>query len=123
MAVLPDCRQPQPLAPERPEFTGAFGCTTAYNLGVMIADPADLERGRELDPADAERAGLSIQRYRVGEEEPLEDVGTTSHSAWLTGSSPSTAPPASPPSPAHTSTSTSTHPPTTPSRHRRQTPP
>src|SRR3546814_14475348 len=62
MAVLPDCRQPQPLAPERPEFTGAFGCTTAYNLGVMIADPADLERGRELDPAHAERAGLSLGR-------------------------------------------------------------
>src|SRR3546814_4699040 len=48
MAVLPDCRQPQPLAPERPEFTGAFGCTTAYNLGVMIADPRSEERTSEL---------------------------------------------------------------------------
>src|SRR5690606_11760909 len=39
MAVLPDCSQPQPLEPALPEFAGAFGCTTAYNLGVMVADP------------------------------------------------------------------------------------
>lgn len=76
MAVLPDCSQPQPLEPALPEFEGAFGCTTAYNLGVMVADPADLERGRPLDPADAERAALSVQRYRVGEEEPLVEEET-----------------------------------------------
>src|SRR3546814_20456302 len=60
MAVLPDCRQPQPLAPERPEFTGAFGCTTAYNLGVMHTYTADPHRGRALAPAGARRAGLSL---------------------------------------------------------------
>lgn len=78
MAVLPDCSQPQPLEPDRPAFESALGCTTAYNLGTMVADPADLERGRPLEPADAERAGLSIQRYRVGEEKPLEEESSKS---------------------------------------------
>ena len=77
MAVLPDCDQPQPLAPERPDFNGTFGCSNTSNLGVMVANPADLERGRTLEPADAEAASLSIQRYRVGEPKPLveEDTG------------------------------------------------
>ena len=71
MAVLPDCNQPQPLEPDPPQFERGFGCSSAYNLGVMVADPADLEQGRPLDPADAERASLSILRYRIGEDEPL----------------------------------------------------
>jgi pilus assembly protein CpaD len=78
MAVLPDCNQPQPLEPDPPQFERGFGCSSAYNLGVMVADPADLERGRQLDPADAERASLSILRYRVGEEEPLVEEDTQS---------------------------------------------
>lgn len=78
MAILPDCTQPQPLEPARPDFTGGFGCSSAYNLGVMIADPADLERGRALDPADAERASAAVRRYRLGEEKPIkvEDTGS-----------------------------------------------
>jgi pilus biogenesis lipoprotein CpaD len=76
MAVLPDCSQPQPLEPDPPQFERGFGCSNAYNLGVMVADPADLERGRQLDPADAERASLSILRYRVGEDEPLVEEDT-----------------------------------------------
>jgi pilus assembly protein CpaD len=71
MAVLPDCDQPQPLEPDPPHFESGFGCATTNNLGVMVANPADLERGRPLDPADAEAASLSIQRYRVGEIIPL----------------------------------------------------
>ncbi|MGF1629424.1 MAG: CpaD family pilus assembly lipoprotein [Kiloniellaceae bacterium] len=71
MAVLPDCDQPQPLEPDPPSYERGFGCSNTYNLGVMIADPADLARGRPLDPADAERSSLSVLRYRIGEEEPL----------------------------------------------------
>ncbi len=78
MAILPDCDQPQPLEPEKPDFNGAFGCSTTNNLSVMVADPADLERGRVLEPADAERGALSIRRYRVGEEEPLVEQDTKS---------------------------------------------
>jgi pilus assembly protein CpaD len=78
MAILPDCNQPQPLAPDTPRFERGFGCSDAYNLGVMIADPADLARGRPLEPADAERASLSVLRYRIGEEEPIIKEGTQS---------------------------------------------
>jgi pilus biogenesis lipoprotein CpaD len=72
MAVLPDCNQPQPLEPDPPLFERGFGCSNAYNLGVMVADPADLERGRTLDPADAERASLTVTRYRL--DDPLLDI-------------------------------------------------
>src|SRR3546814_1701906 len=73
VAVLPDCNQPQPLEPNVPDQERGFGCSTADNLGVMVADPADLARGRPVDAADAETAALSGQRYRIGEEEPLAD--------------------------------------------------
>ncbi len=80
MAVLPDCDQRQPLEPDPPVFESGFGCANTYNLGVMIADPADLERGRTLDPADGERASLSIMRYRLDEAdtEKLEEEDTKS---------------------------------------------
>lgn len=69
MAVLPDCDQPQPLEPDPPSFNRGYGCSTAYNLGVMVADPADLARGRNLDPADAEKSSLSVLRYRLNEDD------------------------------------------------------
>jgi len=78
MPILPDCDQPQPLAPERPDFNATFGCSNANNLSVMVEDPADLKRGRRLEPADAEAASLSVQRYRVGEITPLEQEDTKS---------------------------------------------
>ncbi|WP_193370494.1 CpaD family pilus assembly lipoprotein [Pelagibius marinus] len=78
MAILPDCDQPQPLEPNTPDFNRGFGCSNAYNLGVMVADPADLERGRVLEPADAERHGMSVLRYRVGKDEPLQEEDTNS---------------------------------------------
>ncbi|MEQ8357711.1 MAG: CpaD family pilus assembly lipoprotein [Kiloniellaceae bacterium] len=78
MAVLPDCDQPQPLEPSTPDFVGGFGCSTTNNLGVMVANPADLERGRPTEPADGEAASLSVQRYRVGEPKPLLEEETKS---------------------------------------------
>ncbi|MBI3453043.1 MAG: hypothetical protein HY057_09525 [Rhodospirillales bacterium] len=44
-----------------------FGCASEANFGLMIADPADLVRGRDMGPADGEAAVLGIQRYRKGE--------------------------------------------------------
>ncbi|WP_299391995.1 CpaD family pilus assembly lipoprotein [Pelagibius sp.] len=72
MPILPDCDQPQPLEPDRPAFDTAFGCSNAHNLGVMVANPGDLERGRTLEPADGEFAAGSVRRYRLGEIEPLK---------------------------------------------------
>ena len=44
--------------------TSNYGCADVVNLGAMLADPGDLVRGRDMGPAEAERAGLAIQRYR-----------------------------------------------------------
>jgi pilus assembly protein CpaD len=42
------------------------GCANATNLGLMVADPADLAQGRPLGPADGEGSTAAIQRYRAG---------------------------------------------------------
>jgi pilus assembly protein CpaD len=41
-----------------------FGCASAVNLGMMVAEPADLARGRDPGPADATAAARTIDRYR-----------------------------------------------------------
>jgi pilus assembly protein CpaD len=41
-----------------------FGCATATNLGLMVANPRDLVRGRALSPADGEHQALGVERYR-----------------------------------------------------------
>ena len=46
-----------------------IGCANEIDLGLMVADPNDLVRGRSLDPADAERSALAIQRYRTRADE------------------------------------------------------
>ena len=55
-----------------------WSCATAINLGMMVADPGDLVRGREADPGDGQMLADSVYRYRKGETKPLmvDDVGT-----------------------------------------------
>lgn len=48
--------------------TSNFGCATTRNLGLMVANPRDLLRGRDLAPADAERHAWTVERYRSGVE-------------------------------------------------------
>ena len=50
-----------------------FGCATATNLGLMIANPRDLVKGRELGPADGIHQAEGIIRYRKGEQPELND--------------------------------------------------
>jgi pilus assembly protein CpaD len=50
-----------------------FGCATQTNLGLMIADPEDLVRGRKLGPASGIHAAESIVRYRTGEVIELQE--------------------------------------------------
>lgn len=54
-----------------------FGCAAATNLSLMIADPADLVRGRTLAPGDGQALSLGIQRYRVGKVRHPGAVETT----------------------------------------------
>lgn len=41
-----------------------MGCSTASTLAGMLANPKDLVEPAAMDPADAERASLAIQKYR-----------------------------------------------------------
>jgi hypothetical protein len=43
-----------------------LGCSNAMNLRSMVANPADLERGRPLEPADGERSARAVEVYRQG---------------------------------------------------------
>jgi len=52
-----------------------FGCATAYNLGLMLADPHDLVAGRPLGPSDGERAALLLRSYQVREHALDRDAG------------------------------------------------
>lgn len=52
-----------------------FGCATETNFGLMVADPSDLARGRELGPADGVHAAEGIVRYRTGNLPELETEG------------------------------------------------
>lgn len=52
-----------------------FGCATATNLGLMVADPSTLLRGRDPGPADGEALASAIKSYRKGEaSEPAPAV-------------------------------------------------
>lgn len=43
-----------------------FGCATEVNLGLMVADPRDLERGTgELPPVVSERGDIMLKNYRT----------------------------------------------------------
>jgi pilus assembly protein CpaD len=54
-----------------------WGCATAVNFGIMLADPRDLIRGQGLGPADGERHAKSIERYRKGKTAPLANENAT----------------------------------------------
>lgn len=49
------------------------GCSNAVNLGLMIANPADLQGGQALAPADGMAMAPAIQRYRAGETWPSSE--------------------------------------------------
>lgn len=70
-AVNPDCPGYNEPVSEYDRFNRPnlnMGCANEINLGLMVADPNDLVRGRPLAPADAERSALAIQKYRAGSE-------------------------------------------------------
>ena len=50
-----------------------FGCATETNLGLMVAEPRDLVRGRDLSAADGVHQAEGVVRYREGEQPELEE--------------------------------------------------
>ncbi|MFN4225392.1 MAG: CpaD family pilus assembly protein [Hyphomonas sp.] len=69
-AVAPDCAQKSAL-----DFSNVssnnnlptLGCSVRTNLAAMIADPADLLGNRPLEPGDADRRAVILQKFREGE--------------------------------------------------------
>ncbi len=61
-----------------------FGCAFQRNVGLMIADPADLVRMRDVLPTDAQNSSRVLQKYRAGQ--PPAAVPTPLQSSGAAGS-------------------------------------
>lgn len=59
------------------EPTSNFGCASARNLGLMIADPGDLIEGRAMGAADGTVLAAAVKRYRAGKTKALLGAGST----------------------------------------------
>jgi len=83
-AVAPACDRSWPdLTNSRPgEAWPQFGCATATNLAVQVADPRDLLTAGTLDPSDSARRATVLERYRQGlptaGERTSQESGTVS---------------------------------------------
>lgn len=55
-----------------------FGCATASNLGLMVADPSVLVRGTDLGPGDGDALGRGVRKYRVGTSKKTPNITTQS---------------------------------------------
>lgn len=44
-----------------------FGCAVTANMAAQVADPADLATPRTMDPADAQRRAVVLEKYRKGD--------------------------------------------------------
>jgi pilus assembly protein CpaD len=67
-AVLPTCGDwsaPMGFNPNNSDYPG-FGCAQQRNLGVMVADPADLVSAEPADPTDVQNAERVTRAYRTG---------------------------------------------------------
>ena len=60
-----------PVANHENEVASNFGCSTASNLGLMVADPRDLVIGRHMGPEEGDPALAGIERYRAGKPRPV----------------------------------------------------
>lgn len=91
VVVLPQC--PDWSADPRRGYdnqpSSNWGCATAINFGIMLADPHDLIRGQAPGPADGERLAKAIERYRNDETTPLTNENATSISPQPASAAPS----------------------------------
>lgn len=67
-AKIDDCSRAWPDLTKTAQNMPApnFGCTVNANIAAMIADPADIDRPRGIDPADAGRRQVVLEKYRQG---------------------------------------------------------
>lgn len=61
--IPPDCEiEREPWAGQRPDLQ--MGCSDITAIGLMVADPHDLAKGRQIEAPDGEVAASAIERYR-----------------------------------------------------------
>lgn len=61
--IPPDCEaEREPWAGQRPDTQ--IGCAYVSSIGLMVADPNDLAKGRPITSPDGEVAASAIERYR-----------------------------------------------------------
>ncbi len=61
-----------------------LGCANTANLRAMVADPADLEHGRPLGPADGNRETRAVETYQQGKVKAFGDSGPMAPSITMT---------------------------------------
>jgi pilus assembly protein CpaD len=66
-----------------------YGCATVANLGMMVANPRDLIRGRSLGASDGTVIAAGVKRYRDDKVKELIDTSTNVSPSQMS-SSPST---------------------------------
>ncbi|MBP9692071.1 MAG: hypothetical protein KBD90_01920 [Alphaproteobacteria bacterium] len=64
-----------------------FGCAYEANLGMMVANPRDLIRGRERGAYDGSVFAAGINRYETDKVKPILEISTTQISQSATTSS------------------------------------
>ena len=71
LVITPRC--PDRSKPEADDFANTppsnFGCANVTDLGLMVANPADLLQGAPAGPADADFLARGVERYRSGQIE------------------------------------------------------
>ncbi|MGD9615973.1 MAG: CpaD family pilus assembly lipoprotein [Alphaproteobacteria bacterium] len=81
MVTLPPCPDWSKPAAGAGDFTNTassnFGCAAAVNLGLMIAQPADLVEPRQVGMTDARPAVDAVNNYRLGKVQlpPPANIG------------------------------------------------
>lgn len=68
VALVPECGQwPERINPDfRNQNTANFGCSVTRNIGLMVANPADLERARDATGRSGTRSQDVLTKYGEG---------------------------------------------------------
>jgi pilus assembly protein CpaD len=92
--MLPPCPDWSQTAHEdfTNESSSNYGCANAINLGMTVANPADLANGRTLEAKNGEPAVSSVQRYLTDKVivPQLATISLTSTPTTGSGSAPTT---------------------------------
>ena len=70
-----------PVDPHDNSDSPYLGCVGEVNLRAMVANPADLARGRSLGPADGTRESQAVETYQLGKIKPLAGSSSSSTSS------------------------------------------